>query len=154
MPLVLIPARMRATRLPGKPLAEIAGLPMIVQVVRRAEDAGIGDVVVATDTPEIAEAVRAHGGRAVMTRADHPSGSDRVHEALGLIDPDGRVEQDPTLLRPGDLPELVADPEPAAAALGWRARVDLASLVARMVEVDLQRLRSGVADDAAYLDVP
>ena len=88
--LVLIPARMAATRLPGKPLLDIAGLPMIVHVLRRAEAAEIGRVAVATDTPEIAAAVTAHGGEAVMTRADHPSGSDRIYEALGMLDPEGR----------------------------------------------------------------
>jgi 3-deoxy-manno-octulosonate cytidylyltransferase (CMP-KDO synthetase) len=90
--LVLIPARMAATRLPGKPLLEMAGLPMIVHVLRRAEAAGIGRVAVATDTPEIAAAVTAHGGQAVMTRADHPSGSDRIFEALGSLDPGGEAE--------------------------------------------------------------
>jgi 3-deoxy-manno-octulosonate cytidylyltransferase (CMP-KDO synthetase) len=90
--LVLIPARMAATRLPGKPLLDIGGLPMIVHVLRRAEEAQIGRVAVATDTPEIAAAVRAHGGEAVMTRPDHPSGSDRIHEALKQLDPDGKTE--------------------------------------------------------------
>lgn len=90
--LVLIPARMAATRLPGKPLADIAGLPMIVHVMRRAEAAGIGRVAVATDTAEIAAAVTAHGGEAVMTRTTHPSGSDRVHEAMQKLDPDGKAE--------------------------------------------------------------
>ncbi|UWU78401.1 3-deoxy-manno-octulosonate cytidylyltransferase [Bradyrhizobium huanghuaihaiense] len=90
--LVLIPARMAATRLPGKPLADIAGLPMIVHVLRRAEAAGIGRVAVATDTDEIASVVTAHGGEAVMTRADHPSGSDRIHEAMQKLDPAGKVE--------------------------------------------------------------
>jgi 3-deoxy-manno-octulosonate cytidylyltransferase (CMP-KDO synthetase) len=90
--LVLIPARMASTRLPGKPLLEIAGLPMIVHVLRRAELAAIGRVAVATDTAEIAAAVRANGGEAVMTRSDHPSGSDRIHEATRLLDPDGRCE--------------------------------------------------------------
>jgi len=80
--LVLIPARMAATRLPGKPLLDIGGLPMIVHVLRRAEAAQIGRVAVATDTPEIAAAVSAHGFEAVMTRSDHPSGSDRIFEAL------------------------------------------------------------------------
>jgi len=89
--LILIPARMASTRLPGKPLADIAGEPMIVQVLRRAEAAGIGPVVVATDAPEIAAAVGRAGGRAIMTRADHASGSDRIFEALGKVDPDGRV---------------------------------------------------------------
>ncbi|MEY9179660.1 3-deoxy-manno-octulosonate cytidylyltransferase (CMP-KDO synthetase) [Bradyrhizobium sp. USDA 326] len=90
--LVLIPARMAATRLPGKPLADIAGLPMIVHVLRRAEAAAIGRVAVATDTDEIASVVTAHGGEAVMTRADHPSGSDRIHEAMQKLDPEGKTE--------------------------------------------------------------
>lgn len=90
--LVLIPARMAATRLPGKPLADIAGLPMIVHVMRRAEAAGIGRVAVATDTDEIAAVVTAHGGEAVMTRTTHPSGSDRIHEAMQKLDPDGKAE--------------------------------------------------------------
>ena len=90
--LVLIPARMAATRLPGKPLADIAGMPMIVHVLRRAEAAAIGRVAVATDTPEIASVVTAHGGEAVMTRADHPSGSDRIHEAMQKLDPEGKAE--------------------------------------------------------------
>jgi len=90
--LVLIPARMAATRLPGKPLLDIGGLPMIVHVLRRAEEAKIGRVAVATDTPEIAAAVKAAGGEVVMTRADHASGSDRIHEAMRTIDPDGRAE--------------------------------------------------------------
>ncbi|WP_316395965.1 3-deoxy-manno-octulosonate cytidylyltransferase [Bradyrhizobium sp. 33ap4] len=90
--LVLIPARMAATRLPGKPLLEIAGLPMIVHVLRRAEAAGIGRVAVATDTAEIAAAVKAAGGEVVMTRPDHPSGSDRIYEAMTTLDPDGHAE--------------------------------------------------------------
>jgi 3-deoxy-manno-octulosonate cytidylyltransferase (CMP-KDO synthetase) len=90
--LVLIPARMAATRLPGKPLLDIAGLPMIVHVLRRAVEANIGRVAVATDTKEIADAVTAHGGEAVMTRADHPSGSDRIHEAMCKLDPRGEAE--------------------------------------------------------------
>jgi 3-deoxy-manno-octulosonate cytidylyltransferase (CMP-KDO synthetase) len=90
--LVLIPARMASTRLPGKPLLEIAGLPMIVHVLRRAEAARIGRVAVATDTPEIAAAVTAHGGEAIMTRADHPSGSDRIFEALEKLDPGHEAE--------------------------------------------------------------
>src|ERR1700731_3989197 len=90
--LVLIPARMAATRLPGKPLLDIAGLPMIVHVLRRAEAAGIGRVAVATDAPDIAEVVTSHGGKAVMTRADHPSGSDRIYEALCKLDPEGAAD--------------------------------------------------------------
>ena len=105
--LVLIPARMAASRLPGKPLLEIAGLPMIVHVLRRAEAAGIGRVAVATDTREIAAVVTAHGGEAVMTRADHPSGSDRVHEALGRLDPEGQTEIIVNLQ--GDFPTILPD---------------------------------------------
>jgi 3-deoxy-manno-octulosonate cytidylyltransferase (CMP-KDO synthetase) len=90
--LVLIPARMASSRLPGKPLKDIAGLPMIVHVLRRAEEAAIGRVAVATDAPDIAAAVRAHGGEAVMTSPDHPSGSDRVYEAMKKLDPEGSAE--------------------------------------------------------------
>jgi 3-deoxy-manno-octulosonate cytidylyltransferase (CMP-KDO synthetase) len=90
--LVLIPARMAATRLPGKPLLDIAGLPMIVHVLHRAQEAAIGRVAVATDTPEIADVATAHGFEAVMTRADHPSGSDRSFEALGKLDPRGEID--------------------------------------------------------------
>src|SRR3954462_1253183 len=82
--LILIPARMASTRLPGKPLADIAGEPMIVRVMRRAQGAQIGPVVVATDSEAIAACVEKSGGRAVMTRADHVSGSDRVFEALSM----------------------------------------------------------------------
>jgi 3-deoxy-manno-octulosonate cytidylyltransferase (CMP-KDO synthetase) len=85
--LILIPARMASTRLPGKPLADIAGEPMIVQVMRRAQAALIGPVVVATDSEVIAACVEKAGGRAVMTRADHVSGSDRIFEALATADP-------------------------------------------------------------------
>src|ERR1043166_7608160 len=90
--LVLIPARMASTRLPNKPLLDIAGLPMIVHVLRRAEEAAIGRVAVATDSPEIARVVKTHGGEAVMTRPDHPSGSDRIFEAAEALDPRRETE--------------------------------------------------------------
>jgi 3-deoxy-manno-octulosonate cytidylyltransferase (CMP-KDO synthetase) len=105
--LVLIPARMASMRLPGKPLLDIAGLPMIVHVLRRAEAAGIGRVAVATDTPEIAEAVKSHGGEAVMTSPDHPSGSDRIFEALGKLDPSGQT--DIVINLQGDFPTILPD---------------------------------------------
>jgi 3-deoxy-manno-octulosonate cytidylyltransferase (CMP-KDO synthetase) len=105
--LVLIPARMAASRLPGKPMLDIAGLPMIIHVLRRAEAAGIGRVAVATDTPEIAAAVTAHGFEAVMTRTDHPSGSDRIYEALGKLDPRGETEIVVNLQ--GDFPTILPD---------------------------------------------
>jgi 3-deoxy-manno-octulosonate cytidylyltransferase (CMP-KDO synthetase) len=107
--LILIPARMASSRLPGKPLADIGGVPMIVHVMRRAEEAEAGPVVVATDSGEIAAAVTAAGGRAVMTRADHASGSDRIFEALEAADPEGRasivvnVQGDFPMLAPADI---------------------------------------------------
>jgi 3-deoxy-manno-octulosonate cytidylyltransferase (CMP-KDO synthetase) len=99
---VMIPARMQATRLPGKPLANIAGRPMIVHVWQRGVEAGLGPVVVATDAAEIAQAVEAAGGAAIMTRDDHISGSDRIFEALGKFDPEGNFEAIVNLQ--GDLP--------------------------------------------------
>ena len=111
--LVAIPARMAATRLPGKPLVDIGGLPMIVHVLRRAQEAAIGPVVVATDSEAIAAAVAKAEGRAVLTRADHVSGSDRIHEALEQIDPNGRIKVIVNLQ--GDLPTL--SPAAIAAAL-------------------------------------
>ena len=102
--LIIIPARMQATRLPGKPLADIHGKPMIVHVWERARAADLGRVVVATDTAEIAAAIRSAGGEAVMTRADHASGSDRVFEAVRQVDPDGTAGHVVNLQ--GDLPTL------------------------------------------------
>jgi 3-deoxy-manno-octulosonate cytidylyltransferase (CMP-KDO synthetase) len=90
--IVLIPARMASTRLPGKPLANIAGLPMIVQVARRAKQAGIGRVTVAVDHEDVMKVVQDYGFEAVMTMVMHQSGSDRIHEVLGHADPYGRAE--------------------------------------------------------------
>jgi 3-deoxy-manno-octulosonate cytidylyltransferase (CMP-KDO synthetase) len=126
--LVLIPARMAATRLAGKPLKDIAGLPMIVHVLRRAEAAQIGRVVVATDTAEIADIVTAHGGEAVMTKDDHPSGSDRIYEALGKLDPSAQIG---TIINvQGDLPTIA--PADIRAVLGplQDPTVDIATLAA------------------------
>jgi len=103
-PIVLIPARMGSTRLPDKPLAEIGGVPMIVQVWRRAREADIGPVLVATDDRRIVAAVEAAGGRAVMTRADHRAGTDRIHEAVEALDPDAR--HDVVVNLQGDLPTV------------------------------------------------
>jgi 3-deoxy-manno-octulosonate cytidylyltransferase (CMP-KDO synthetase) len=130
--LILIPARMASTRLPGKPLADIAGQPMIVHVLRRAEAADIGAVAVATDSEAVFAAVEKAGGRAVMTRADHASGSDRIFEALEQIDPQGRakivvnVQGDLPTLEPGDLKialQPLADPA-----------VDIATLAAEITK--------------------
>src|ERR1700722_12196580 len=128
--LVLIPARMAATRLPGKPLLDIAGLPMIVHVLRRAEAAKIGRVAVATDTPDIAAAVTAHGGEAVMTRADHPSGSDRIYEALCTLDPRG--EADIVINLQGDFPTISPDNIRDVLAPLADPAVDIATLAAEI----------------------
>lgn len=105
--LVIIPARLGATRLPRKPLADICGKPMIVRVLEQAKNAQIGPVVVACDHPDIAAAVEAHGGRAVMTQPDHSSGSDRIHEAANLVDPD--KSHNVVLNLQGDVPLIAPD---------------------------------------------
>src|SRR5271170_2523144 len=132
--LVLIPARMAATRLPGKPLADIAGTPMIVRVLRRAEAAAVGPVVVATDSPEIEAAVHKAGGRAVMTRTDHTSGSDRVFEALGKADP-GRAAAIVVNVQ-GDMPTLAPSSIAAAVALLADDAVDIGTPAAQIRRVE------------------
>lgn len=128
--LILIPARMASTRLPGKPLADIAGEPMIVHVVRRAQAAGVGPVVVATDSEAIAACVEKAGGRAVMTRADHASGSDRIFEALETADAERRARIIVNVQ--GDLPTLA--PSDIAAAIEPLAdpAVDIGTLAAEI----------------------
>jgi 3-deoxy-manno-octulosonate cytidylyltransferase (CMP-KDO synthetase) len=129
--ITLIPARMASTRLPGKPLADIAGTPMIVHVLRRAEAAGTGAVVVATDSEAIFACVEKAGGRAVMTRADHVSGSDRIFEALAVVDPDARSGV--VLNVQGDLPTIdTADIRAALTPLADPS-VDIATLAAEIV---------------------
>jgi len=130
--LVLIPARMASTRLPGKPLADIAGLPMIVQVARRATAAYVGRVVVAVDDQAVFDAVVNAGFEAVMTRIDHQSGSDRIHEALTKSDPDGRAEL--IINVQGDLPTI--DPETIRAALRplENAATDIATLTTEILD--------------------
>jgi 3-deoxy-manno-octulosonate cytidylyltransferase (CMP-KDO synthetase) len=129
--LILIPARMASTRLPGKPLADIAGVPMIVHVARRAAESGLGRVVVATDTAAVADAVAAHGFEAVMTRADHQSGSDRIYEALAALDPAGKVE---TIINvQGDLPTIEPEAVVASAAPLADPQVDIATLGVEIV---------------------
>lgn len=127
-PIVVIPARMGSTRLPGKPLAEMAGAPMIVHVWRRAMEAAIGPVVVAAAEPEIAAAVERAGGRAILTRPDHPSGSDRVFEAVEALDP-GR-NHDTVVNLQGDKPTV--DPAVIRAVLSPLndAAVDIATVAA------------------------
>lgn len=134
-PIVLIPARMAATRLPGKPLADIGGVPMIVRVLRQAEAAGCGPVAVAAGDSEIVEAVRAAGGRAVMTDPDLPSGSDRIVAALAELDPDR--QHDVVVNLQGDIPFVKPD--------AVRAVVDL---LAEQPSCDLATVMVAEADRA------
>ena len=131
-PIVLVPARMASRRLPGKPLADIAGRPMILHVLERAEAAAIGPVVVACGEPAIADAVEGAGGRAVLTRPDHASGSDRIFEALQAVDPSGR--HDAVVNLQGDLPTI--DPALPARALALLAdpAVDVGTLAAEIAD--------------------
>jgi 3-deoxy-manno-octulosonate cytidylyltransferase (CMP-KDO synthetase) len=125
---------MQATRLPGKPLADILGRPMIVHVLERAVAANSGDVIVATDSDEIAAAVRRAGGEAVMTRADHVSGSDRVFEAVCKKDPRGHADIIVNLQ--GDLPTLAPDLVGACIAPLSDTNADIATLAAEIREAD------------------
>jgi 3-deoxy-manno-octulosonate cytidylyltransferase (CMP-KDO synthetase) len=132
--LVLIPARMASSRFPGKALAEIAGKPMIVHMLALATSAGFGRIAVATDSREVAAAVEAAGGQAVMTRADHASGSDRIHEAMGKIDPAGRAGI--ILNLQGDMPTL--------------RRADLHAVLAPLSDaaVDIATIATEIRDEA------
>jgi 3-deoxy-manno-octulosonate cytidylyltransferase (CMP-KDO synthetase) len=132
--LILIPARMASTRLPGKPLADIAGVPMIVHVWRRAVAEGIGPAIVATDSGEIAAAVEKSGGKAIMTRDDHMSGTDRIHEALTKVDAARRAGI--IVNMQGDLPTLEPGNLAAAVALLQDSAVDIATLAAEIRKPD------------------
>jgi 3-deoxy-manno-octulosonate cytidylyltransferase (CMP-KDO synthetase) len=135
-PIVIIPARMAATRLPGKPLADIGGVAMIVRVLRSAQSAGVGPVLVAAGDAEIADAVAAAGGRAVLTDPGLPSGSDRVLAALADVDPHGR--HDVIINLQGDMPfvsrRLLTD---CVALLAAEPACDIATVVARAAGADL-----------------
>jgi 3-deoxy-manno-octulosonate cytidylyltransferase (CMP-KDO synthetase) len=127
-PIIIIPARLAATRLPGKPLAMIGSLPMIVHVLRRAQEAGIGPVAVACGDTAILQAVQDAGGHAIMTDASLPSGSDRVHAALQSIDPNGA--HDVVVNLQGDLPSLPPAFLQAVLAPLADPAIDIATLVA------------------------
>lgn len=133
-PVILIPARMESTRLPGKPLADICGKPMIVQVWLRAVAAGLGPVAVATDSPAICKAVEAAGGTVVMTRANHTTGSDRIAEALAVLDPQGRF--DCVINVQGDLPTIDPDIIRAVAGPLENPEVDIATLACEILQDD------------------
>ena len=139
--LILIPARMASTRLPGKPLADICGLPMIVQVALRARDAQAGRIVVAVDHQDVFDAITAAGFEAVMTRVDHQSGSDRIYEALRKSDPERKVEI--VINVQGDLPTI--EPETIRAALRplEDPDVDIATLTVE-IEDEAEKLNPNV----------
>ena len=132
-PILLIPARMASTRLPAKPLADIAGVPMIVRVQRQALAAGLGPAVVAAGDAEIAAAVRAAGGQAVLTDPDLPSGSDRIHAALEKLDPERH--HDVVVNLQGDLPALDPAQIRRVAAALEESGADIATLAAEITDV-------------------
>jgi 3-deoxy-manno-octulosonate cytidylyltransferase (CMP-KDO synthetase) len=138
-PILIIPARLASTRLPSKPLADIAGVPMIVRVWRRAVAAEVGPVVVACGDRAIADAVASAGGQAVMTDPDLPQGSDRVHAAIGLLDPDRA--HDAVINVQGDMPFI----DPAAIRLAVAGLAD--------PEFDIATLAAPIEDEAALADI-
>jgi 3-deoxy-manno-octulosonate cytidylyltransferase (CMP-KDO synthetase) len=149
-PIVIIPARMASTRLPGKPLADIHGEPMIAHVWRRAVEAGVGPVLVAADEVAIVSAIEAVGGRAILTRADHASGSDRIFEALNAFDADGR--HDVIVNVQGDLPTIEASAVRAAVRPLDDDEVDIATLatpITRALERDDPNVVKAVGTEIA-----
>jgi 3-deoxy-manno-octulosonate cytidylyltransferase (CMP-KDO synthetase) len=140
-PIVVIPARMASERLPGKPLADIHGEAMIVHVWRRAMEADIGPVVVACAEKEIADVITEAGGLAVLTKPDHPSGSDRVYEALHSIDPDGHY--DAVVNVQGDLPTLDPDVVRKVFAPLGKEVVDISTLAAE-ITLEEERINPNV----------
>ena len=140
-PVILIPARMGSTRFPDKVLAEIAGAPMIVQVWRRAQEAALGRIVVAAAEPAIVAAVEAVGGEAVLTDPEHPTGSNRIYEALMKIDPAG--DHDAIVNVQGDLPTIEPDAIRAAIAPLQRLAVDIATIGAE-ITIDEERTNPNV----------
>ena len=131
-PLIVIPARMASVRLPGKPLADICGAPMIVQVWRRACEANVGRVIVACSEQEVADVIQAAGGEAIMTDPDHPSGTDRVHEVVEQVDPDGTIER--IINVQGDLPALDPGLILQVNALLDNPAVDISTLAAAITD--------------------
>lgn len=131
MPILLIPARMTSTRLPGKPLADIAGAPMIAHVIRRAREADIGPVVVAADHHAILAVAEAEGVRGILTRPDHPSGSDRIAEALHIVDPERH--HNVIINLQGDLPTIAPH---ALRAVANIEQADIMTLAAPITQAE------------------
>jgi 3-deoxy-manno-octulosonate cytidylyltransferase (CMP-KDO synthetase) len=150
-PVILIPARMGSSRFPDKVMAEIAGAPMIVQVWRRAVEADIGRVVIAAAEPVIIETIEAAGGEAVLTDPDHPSGSDRIYEALRKIDSEGR--HDAVLNVQGDLPTIEPEAIRAAMAPLSESAVDIATIGAE-ITVAAERTDPNVVKVVAAIEPP
>ena len=148
-PILVIPSRMASTRLPGKPLADINGKAMILHVLDRAREADIGPVAVACADPEIADAVRAAGGIAVMTDPSLPSGSDRVHAALAMLDPQGR--HDVVVNLQGDLPTMPPTHLRAVITPLSDPAIDIATLVAP-IETDEEAALPSVVKAACAFD--
>ncbi len=148
-PIILIPARLGSTPRPGKVLADIAGKPMIAHVLARAQDSGLGPVAVACAEPEVAQAVERHGGQAVLTDPDLPSGSDRIFAALQKLDPDQR--HDVIINLQGDLPAI----DPAALAQVLRPLeqgYDIGTLVAPITSDEEAKAPSVVKCVCAFVD--
>jgi 3-deoxy-manno-octulosonate cytidylyltransferase (CMP-KDO synthetase) len=144
-PIILIPSRLASTRLADKPLADINGLAMIIHCLHRAQEADLGPVVVACGDREIADVIQTHGGQAVMTDPDHPSGSDRIYEALCQVDPDGKY--DCIINVQGDLPTI--DPQIIRAVFEPLSDpdVDIATLVAA-IRIEEERTNPNVVKAA------
>ncbi len=148
-PIILIPARLRSTRLPAKVLADIGGRPMIAHVLARALESGVGPVAVAAAEAEVAAIVEAHGGRAVLTDPDLPSGSDRVFAAMHRLDPAGK--HDIVINLQGDLPAI--DPACLQAVLGpLAAGYDIGTLVAPITTEAEKEAPSVVKCACAFAD--
>ena len=151
-PIVVIPTRLAATRLPNKPLADIHGEPMIVHVWRRAVAAGVGPVLVACGESAIVDAITRAGGNAVLTRTDHPSGSDRVFEALERIDPEGLF--DTVVNLQGDLPTIEKSAVHAVLAPLADPAVDIGTIAAT-ITVPAERTEPSVVKAVVgFADVP
>ena len=142
---------MGSSRFPDKVMAEIAGAPMIVQVWRRAMEAALGRVVIAAAEPVIAETIEAAGGEAVLTDPDHPSGSDRIYEALRKIDPEGR--HDAVLNVQGDLPTIEPDSIRAALAPLSDSAVDIAT-IGTEIAIDAERTDPNVVKAVVAIEPP
>ena len=148
--IILIPARLASTRLPNKPLANIAGKPMIIHVMDRAKEADIGDIAVCCAEQEIANAVEKSGGKAILTDPAHPSGTDRIYEALTQIDPNKRYKYIVNVQ--GDLPTLDPHLIQEALALLSNPEVDISTLVAEIIQEE-ERINPNVVKAVLALKI-